>query len=324
MKKRVLIISGVLLILALAAYLGVSYVVYDTLTRITPGGGDNAGNTPASFVNTYKEFAWFSETPYLMPDYQSVRIPSRQPGITLAAWYIPGKTGSPVVVVTHGVSGCKCDPNVLTVAGMLHRNGFNVLMYDMRNHGQSDIDNGRTAVGNKEYKDVLGAWDWLITEKGYAPDEIGLYGESLGAGTTLIAFGEEPRVAATFVDSPYADLKETIDEELARNHYPTILADGSILMARLLTGENLLAHSPKEAIVNDAGRPIFIVHGTGDQRINVHHTQQLTQLAKETGANVTVWMPAGVAHVAAEFDMPAEYEQRLVEFFTQALVHGGE
>jgi hypothetical protein len=45
----------------------------------------------------------------------------------------------------------------------------------------------------------------------------------------------------------------------------------------------------------------------------------LANLAAESGANVTVWMPAGVPHVAAEFDLPAEYERRMVEFFTAAL-----
>jgi uncharacterized protein len=321
MKKRIGILSAVVIGVLLAAYLGISYVVYDKLSRVTPGGGDNAKNTPGAFVNTYEEFAGFSESPFLMPQYENVRIPSRQPGISLAGWYVPGKPDAPVIILTHGINGCKCDPNVLTVAGMLHRNGFNVLLYDLRNHGQSDIDNGRTAIGNKEYLDVLGAWDWVMTQKHFAPNKIGLYGESLGAGTTLIAFGEEPRVAATFVDSPYADLKQIMNEELARNHYPTNLADGAFLAAKVVSGDDLLAHSPQEAIRNDAGRPIYIVHGTGDQRINVHHTQQLANLGLQDDANVTVWMPEGVGHVAAEFDLTSEYEKRLVAFFNQSLAH---
>lgn len=319
MKKRIGIVSAVVLLVLLAAYLGISYVVYDKLTRITPGGGENAGNTPASFVMTYEEWPGFNVRQFFMPKYETVRIPSRQPGISLAGWYVPGNPDAPAIVVTHGISGCKCDPNVLTVAGMLHRNGFNVLLYDLRNHGQSDIDNGRTAIGNKEYLDVLGAWDWLIAEKHFAPNKIGLYAESLGAATTLIAFGEEPRAAAVFVDSPFADLKQVINEELTRNHYPTILADGAIFTAKVVSGDNLLAHSPQEAIRNDAGRPIYIVHGTGDQRINVHHTQQLAELARQDDANVSVWMPQGVGHVAAEFDLTQEYEKRLIDFFKQSL-----
>jgi fermentation-respiration switch protein FrsA (DUF1100 family) len=319
MKKKLAISSAIILVVLAVAYLGICYVVYDTLSKITPGGGENAANTPTSFTMTYKEWKSFDVAPYFMPAYDKVRFPSRQAGINLAGWYVPGKPGGPVIILTHGLNGCKCDPNVLTVAGMLHRNGFNVFMYDMREHGESDIEDGRAAIGNEEYQDLLGAWDWLVTEKGYDHKRIGVYGESLGAGTTLIAFGQEPRLAAAFVDSPYSDLSIIMKEELTRGGYPTFLEPGAIFVARIVAGDNLLAFSPKDAITNDAGRPIFIVHGTGDKRIDVHHTRDLEALAKQTGANVTVWIPEGVGHVEAEFALPDEYEQRLVNFFREVL-----
>ena len=319
MKKKIVLISVFTVILLVIAYFGVSYAIYDKLSKVTHGGGDDANNTPTSYKMTVVEWPNFDVSPYFVADYEKVRFSSRQAGINLAAWYIPGNKDAPVIIMTHGLNGCKCSPRILTIAGMLHRNGFNVLAYDMRNHGESDIDNGRAAIGNKEYQDLLGAWDWLVKEKGYDPKKIGVFGESLGAGTTLIAFGQEPRIAAAWVDSPYADLPEIINEELARNHYPTILEPGAILAARVTTGDNLVAFSPQDAINHDAGRPIFIVHGTNDERINVHHTQQLAALAKQTNANVTVWMPEGVGHVMAEFALPAEYEQRLVAFFRKAL-----
>lgn len=321
MSKRVSWIIGALVLGLVAIYAAVSFAIYDKLSRVTAHGGDDAGNTPAAFTNRYKDWKGFDETPYFMPEYERVRFPSRQTSISLAGWYVPGRPGAPVVLLTHGVNDCKCKPNVLTAAGMLHRNGFNVLLYDMRNHGESDVDNGRSSVGNKEFQDVLGAWDWLISEKHFTPDQIGVYGQSLGAGTTLMAFGQEPRIAAAFVDSPFADLPQIITEELARNSYPTFFTPGAILMARVVAGEDLVAHSPQDAIRNDAGRPIYIVHGTADTRINVHHAQELADLARQTGANVTVWMPVGVGHVDAEFALPAEYERRLVDFFNATLSH---
>jgi len=319
MKKNIVRISAIVLVLLAALYLLVAYVVYDKLSKVTAGGGKDAKNTPASYVNTVDEWSNFKVSPYFIADYEAVRFPSRQTGLNLAGWFIPGDTDAPFVILTHGLNGCKCSTRILTVAGMLHQNGFNVLAYDMREHGESDIEDGRAAIGNEEYQDLLGAWDWLVNEKGIDPKRIGVFGESLGAGTTLIAFGQEPRVAAAFVDSPYSDLPQIINEELARNNYPTWLEPGAILAARLVAGDNLVAFSPKDAINNDAGRPIFIVHGTNDERINVHHTQQLATLAKQTNANVTVWMPEGVGHVMAEFALPDEYEQKLVAFFHAAL-----
>jgi fermentation-respiration switch protein FrsA (DUF1100 family) len=90
-------------------------------------------------------------------------------------------------------------------------------------------------------------------------------------------------------------------------------------MARVIAGDDLVAFSPRDAITKDAGRPIYIVHGTGDTRINVHHTHQLAELAKQAGANVTVWIPEDVGHVEAVFALPHEYERRLVTFFRDSL-----
>ena len=318
MNKKIVRASVITLIVLAVIYQVVGYVVYDKLSKIATKAEDME-NTPALFTNNVDEWASFDVSPYFIADYEPVSFPSRQQGLNLAAWYIPGDADAPVIILTHGLNGCKCSPRILTVAGMLHENGFNVLAYDMREHGESDIEDGRAAIGNEEYQDLLGAWDWLVNEKQFDPNRIGVFGESLGAGTTLIAFGQEPRLAAAFVDSPYSDLPQIINEELARNNYPTWLSPAAIFAARLAAGDNLVAFSPQDAINNDAGRPIFIVHGTNDERINVHHTQQLAELAKRTNANVTVWMPEGVGHVMAEFAMPDEYEQRLVEFFKEAL-----
>ena len=318
MKKKLPFILLVIVLILCALYLAGGYVIYDRLSKVTPGGGEQAANTPASF-KTYPEWPTFDTSLYFMPDFQDVQFSSRQAGINLSGWYVPAKTDAPVVIVTHGMSGCKCDPNALTVAGMLHRNGFNVLLFDMRDHGQSTIEDRRASIGYKEHLDVLGAWDWLVSEKKFKPERIGLFGESMGAGTSLIAFAQEPRLAAVFVDSPYSNLYQIISEELARNNFPTFFVPASILMARLVSGDDLLAYSPEDAMRKHLNRPIYIVHGTGDQRIGVHHSRPLIALANSTGANVTSWLPEGVAHVGAEFDYPQEYEQRLVAFFSKAL-----
>jgi len=317
--KRIVVPVALLAVLLAAAYLGVGYFLYDKLATVTQNPKD-AANTPSHFTVTEPAFPNFDATPYQMPSYESVRFTSRQAGLMLAGWYVPGDPAAPVVLITHGLGSCKCEGANLVLADLLHRHGFNVLLYDLRNHGESDRDNGRTGIGNKEYLDTLGAWDWLNTAKGFAPGRIGIYGASLGAGTTLIAFGQEPRLAALFVDSPYADLWQVINERLAGQNIPTFLAPGGLLMARLVAGDDLLAHSPKDAITRDAGRPIFIVHGTADQSINIHHSYDLAALAKQTGANVSTWYPEGMGHVPhALLELTPEYEQHLVAFFSSAL-----
>jgi dipeptidyl aminopeptidase/acylaminoacyl peptidase len=320
MKIRVAALSVVaLLALAVTAYLGVGYVIYSQLAPVTPRCPTHAANTPARFNVHNNKWSAFETAPYLMPTFEEVRLASRQAGVTLSAWYVEVDPAAPAVILTHGLNSCKADHTILIPAGMLHRAGFNVLMFDMRDHGFSDIEDGRTAIGNEEYLDLLGVWDWLRETKGIAAERIGLYGTSLGAATTLAAFAEEPQTAAAFVDSPFADLNVVVVEELQRTGYPTWLAPGGLLMARLVAGDDLLARPPTDAIRRNAGRPIFIVHGDADTRLNQHHTLDLAALATQTGADLATWLPTGIGHVEAVLAFPAEYEQRLRQFFSAAL-----
>jgi dipeptidyl aminopeptidase/acylaminoacyl peptidase len=324
MKRFILIAGLILALLALGAYFGGGYMVYDRLSKVVVDA-ENLDNNPASF-HTSEEYASFDTRPYQMPAYEEISFPSRGTEIMLEGWYIETDPAAPVVLLTHGgggeIPGSKRAPSILIPAGILARNGFNVLVYDLRNYGDSGRDNGRTAVGNKEFQDVLGAWDWLANVKGFAPGRIGLYGISLGGGTTLIAFGQEPRAAAAFVDSPLSDLPRSMDAALERNGYPTLLRQPAIIMARVVGGVDLLAHSPTEAILNHNGRPLYIVHGVADPDISVDQTYALMALAEEKGANLTLWLPHRVGHVGAVFMWPQQYEVRLVGFFREALGQG--
>ena len=141
----------------------------------------------------------------------------------------------------------------------------------------------------------------------------------MGAASTLIAFAEEPGVAAVFVDSPFDNLPQIIREELVREDYPTFLYYGGIWMARLVAGDDVLAFNPNNAIDRAAGRPIFVVHGTADTRIGVHHSQQLQAHALEVGAPATFWFVDGVDHVKTSAAYPEAYREHLTAFFGEAL-----
>jgi dipeptidyl aminopeptidase/acylaminoacyl peptidase len=320
MRKKIVFLVFTITLLLGSSYLAVSYVLYDRLANIEDGCQTPLPNRPDHFTD--HSGSWrddFDYASYFMPDYESVRFPSRDAAFTIAGWYVEASPDAPAVIVVHGLNSCKNSHTVLVPAGMLHKAGVNVLMLDMRDVNESDYEDGRFALGNEEYLDVLGGWDWLVNEKNIPPQRIGLMGNSLGAATVLIAFAQETQVAAVFVDSPFENLPQIIDEELDRNQYPHFLTPGGILMARLVAGDNILAHNPYEAMEQTNGRPLFVVHGTADTRINVRHSYQLQERAIAANANATFWFPDGVEHVRAASAMTAEYEQRLVTFFNDSL-----
>ncbi|MBA2299145.1 MAG: alpha/beta fold hydrolase [Chloroflexi bacterium] len=322
MSRRWALIAVTVVAVPLLAYVGASAVVWDKLTSVsTECGGRWADNTPEAF--TVPDPYVLDTAPWAMPRPEEVRIPSRDPGIDIAGWWLPaaGETPAlaPAVIVVHGFTACRHDHAVLLPAGMLHRNGFSVLLIDLRDHGDSTREDGRFAGGTDEYRDVLGAWDWLQAAKGHSPAQIGLLGISLGAATVLLAAGQEPGVAAVWEDSSYADLGSAVDAELRREGYPTFLAAGGVAAARLLSGDDLMSYSPLDAVRQLGGRPLYITHGTKDSRLSVDYGHQLEAAVQADGGNVESWFVEGAEHTETVITEPTEYERRVVGFFRRSL-----
>lgn len=318
-RRRAIRTAASAVVLVVLAYAAASAYVWNTLTSVT---GDCPpswrANDPTSFEVEHRPE--FDTTPYALPAPEDVRFPSRDPQIEVSGWWIPAADpDAPAVILVHGHTACKRDHAVLLPGGMLHRNGFSVLLIDLRDHGDSTLEDGRFAGGTDEYRDVLGAWDWLQAEQGMPAARIGLLGVSLGAATVLIATGEEPGVAATWEDSSYADISVAIRAELSRNGYPEFLETGGVAMARLLSGDDLAGLSPLGGVRSLDGRPLFVTHGEEDGRLSVEYGRQLVAAVEADGGDVEAWFVPGSGHTEAMVLVPDEYEERLVGFFRRTI-----
>jgi dipeptidyl aminopeptidase/acylaminoacyl peptidase len=305
---------------AAAAYFGIGYVVYRRMATVRGDCDEHLANSPDHFVDIgSEEWPPLDFSPYYMARYETVRFPSRQAGLNISGWCVEGDPGAPAVIFVHGKYGCKRAQDVLLPAGMLARNGFHVLMIDLRDVGDSDPDDGRASIGNDEYLDVLGAFDWLVQQRGFAPSRVGLFANSMGGAAALYAFGEEPKVPALFLQSTFGNLRQVMREELRRNALPALLAPAAIIMGRAIDGVDLLARDPISAMGEARGRPVYIVHSRNDPRIDVNQSEQLAAAARAAGARVTVWFPEKGNHVQTPAWYPEEFERRMVGFFRDSL-----
>lgn len=126
-------------------------------------------------------------------------------GVTLRGWLIPGGTDK-VVIQSHFGVQCsragytpegkglikmwKTDISFLRQAKALHDQGYTVLMYDLRNHGESDP--GTTPYiswGSEEAPDVVAAVEFITTHPHYSNASIGLLSICMGASVSTYAFG---------------------------------------------------------------------------------------------------------------------------------------
>jgi pimeloyl-ACP methyl ester carboxylesterase len=340
--RRVLVGVLIIALIALIGYGMGSYVLFNAISAVAAqcgergeahGGGHRfQDNTPAgwSLANDGDvDDAWpessreIDMAPYAMPDYVETTVPSRDPTIgPLSAWWVPGRTAaSPAVVIVHGGGACKKDHVALLHAGMLHRAGFGVLLFDQRDMGDSPSQDGRWAAGTEEYLDVLGARDWIVEAQGLPASKVGLMGNSGGAVAVVVAAGKDATVAATWEDSSIADLDQAIREEIAFQGLPdaaNLLVPGGLLIGRIV-GFDPMSTSFLDMAAAIGARPFAIVHGEQDPKSLVHHAHDLAEVVRRTVPGYQPWIVPCAHHVEAAFCATAEYEARAVDFFTRAL-----
>ena len=260
----------------------------------------------------------FDAEPWQFESYETINFTSRD-GINLEGWYIEVNESSPVVIFVHGgYENGKCKPEILLSASYLSKNNFNVFMIDLRNHGHSEVVSDYFYLGQKEYLDVLGAYDWLIEDKSYNPKSIGIFSISTYSLATTLAF-DESEIGAMWLDSPIIDFPLLVGNELERLGFPRILASPAITMGERLVGVSLEDRVPLEVASRAGDRPMYLVHGDSDVRISNEHSKMFYEKATESDANVTLWLVEDSAHVDALWEYSPEYESRLVSFFTNSL-----
>lgn len=141
-------------------------------------------------------------------EYEDVSFPASD-GVNLEGWYIPAKKPSTkIVICNHFSPGNRYgyaghikpwknaggfEVNFLPKYKALHDAGYNILAYDLRNHGFSaPAQNGGYNPKLFEYKDVLGSLEFVKSRPDTRDMDIYLHSMCLGANATLVAMNKHP------------------------------------------------------------------------------------------------------------------------------------
>lgn len=172
-------------------------------------------------------------------------------GARVLSWYAAARPGRPTILYFHG-NGGSLVTRTERIAKYMSR-GLGVFMMTYRGYGGSTGTPSERAI----ISDAKFAYDRLVT-LGVEPDEIVLYGESLGSGvaTQLAAVRE---AAGLILDAPYTSMLD-----LARLHYP-------LLPARFLMTDRY----ETARYIGAVRAPILIIHGEEDDVIPVAMAHEL-------------------------------------------------
>ncbi len=288
-------------ILIVVVYLSVGAVAADVLG--VPKRQFTVQNAPAQFSLAF----------------QDVRFPSRGDEVQIAGWYIPQEGSERAVILVHGKDASRTEEfnhTFVNLAATLEQGGFNVLMIDLRGHGQSG--NARYSFGLNERRDVEGAVDWLA-KQGFQPGTIGVLGVSLGAASVVGATAEEPSIGALVTDSSFAELCPVMQINWnQQTGLPDLILPSALLMNHVMFGYDLCDARPVNEIGRIAPRPILLIHSTDDQMVPVSNVYAL----KTAAPSAEMWIVTGPEHARIYNADPAAYSQKVIDFFDRSLKKG--
>ena len=184
-------------------------------------------------------------------------------GLKLRGWYIPAPAGSgrsPAVAYGHGNAADR--RQWLPAAAEVHEAGIAQLLFDFAGRGESDGE--VISLGAHESADLRAALDWLAKRPDVDPRRLGLAGKSMGGVAAILAAADDPRVRALVLDSPFADLRRTVDRALEERHLPAAIVRPVVFkLAGFRANYDPDTVRPVEAI-RRVKAPALLLHGTAD------------------------------------------------------------
>lgn len=205
----------------------------------------------------------------LQIDYEDVWLPVSV-GVDrverLHGWWIPAPSTASrkMLLFLHGNS-INMGINVDRLA-RFHQLGFSVLSIDYRGFGCSD---GGFPTESTVYRDAQTAWNYLVGDRGVLPEEIVIYGYSLGGAIAIeLAKGQQIKPAGLIIEGSFTSMRDMVDYRHPRlNIFPIDL----LLRQKFDSLSKLRALSI----------PLLFIHGLDDDDVPAYMSQQLFDAASE-------------------------------------------
>ena len=286
----------VLVLLAVVAYLGISWKYADGVTRVVR---DPLKKTPA----------------YVQASYEDVSFQSRD-GLNLKGWWFPAPgtaSATKAVVMVHGKDQNRIDSSFDPgrIARFLLADGWSVLLFEMRGHGQSD--GLRWGLGEYEPNDILGAIDLAAQKIGQPRSRVATIGESMGGGSVLMTVGTDPSIGPVVVDSAYASASVVVDEVGPQySGLPAFFTPGLVLASRVFYGLDIGSVVPADVVRAHPERAFLFIQCVDDHTVAMHHGVDLKNAS--ANPNTELWLVTDCGHVKAFVTHPQAWQSHVLAF----------
>ncbi len=286
---------------------GFGLVLLVAFTALTLAVAVAATNVPPTEVG---------ETPALRGlAYDDVKLVTED-GFVLTAWYLASQNGAAVVLL-HGAGSTRS--SVLDEMEVLAANGYGVLAFDARGHGDSE---GRAMdfgwLGNR---DTLPAIQWLADRPDVENDRIALVGMSMGGEQAIGAAAFDRRVDAVVAEGVTARTaadKAWLPDVYGVQGWVQRLVD----KVRFGITDVLTDAEPpiglRDAATRIAPRHLLLI--TAGNAIDERNAA--TYIQSGSPGTVEVWEVPGAGHTQGLEVAPFEWEEQVIGFLDEVLLVG--
>lgn len=227
-------------------------------------------------------------------------------GVILRGTYFAAGAGqrAGVVVFCHELNGNQWE--VTPYLPMLLGEGYDVLTFDFRNHGNSGRVPGYDPIPwatRFEVADVRAAVDWVAGRNVQSgPPPVAVMGVSRGAAVALAAAAEDERVRAAVLDG--------------------LLGDESFLVRwvkRIIGWRRRCRFLSPQRHMDKVRQPLLLIHGARDRHVQ---TAAIEVLEADAAGEAELWVVPRARHGEAIDVAREEYRQRVGRFFRRHLASG--
>jgi uncharacterized protein len=212
-------------------------------------------------------------------------------------WWIPAQNpNAKTLLYLHG-NGLNIGANA-EQASRFHKLGLSVFLFDYCGYGKSSGDFPSEA---SVYSDAQRAWDYLTQTRKISPNQIVIYGHSLGGAIAINLATQHSDAAGLIVQSSF-----TSAVEMASRNWWTVLFPIHLLLTQRFDSIDR---------VPQLHLPTLYIHGTDDDRIPFEMSQRLFQ-ATRSPKQLKLFPGAGHNNVAQVGG--AVYSQLVQDFVIQA------
>ena len=301
--KSLRVLGRILLILALAAVLVLVFAYGILPGRVAQGLVDKGLHLQAIVLDPESSQLPFADVGFNSPD-----------GLDLKGWWIPSdKKPAGTVVLSHGVFRNR--DQMLSRAVFLHKAGYQVLLFDLRGHGESAP--APLSGGLSESRDFLGALAWLkVTD--HLQEPLVFYGLSLGAMAALRAATQLPTNVAVIADSPLPNAESYVSKRTSAKWFLSFpgFFDRCLAAYNARTGQSLSVKDlDLKSVVADLGdRPVLYFVGEKDDLVSGGDMKDLFDRTP-THLKRLVYVPQAV-HDRTYESFKVMYEKTVLEFLS--------